>query len=129
MSKIAKPPRNLIALFVLAGFGGIAYLGIGVWLILGPKQNLTTSGVEMQPWFLLVSGLLCLILGMLYFWGISESLKRGRYVPLVAQVICIINIAFGFFRLPGGFITILINLTALILLFTPSVTAWFNPKI
>jgi len=125
VSKIAKPPRNVIVICLLAGLGGTFFIGLGVWLALGKVSTANSSSVELPPWFLLISGLLCMILGLFYFWFIALALNRTPYLPLILQVLLLINIAFGFFRLPGGIVTILINLIAYACLLSPSVRAWF----
>lgn len=116
-------------LILLAALANVIFGGLLMFSALGDNPTLTdvTGQTHEVPGYLLViSGLLTLILGLLYFWLAGLVNKGSRTGQVVVSVLAVLNIVFGLFALPQGWFSIIINILILILINSGSAKEWFS---
>jgi hypothetical protein len=128
-------PTGVTVVGVLIFIAAIYNFILGVWSIFAPLgdnpkipgiQTDTGQPVAYPGWWLIINGLLAIVLGLIYLWLGRMTFAGSRTAQVLIQVLAVINIVFALFRLPYGWIAIIIN--ALILLFVSGGKAkeWFN---
>jgi hypothetical protein len=75
---------------------------------------------------LLLNGLLSIALGLIYVTISKLILVGSRSAQVVIQALAVINIIFGFMRLPYGWVPIALNVIALLVVSTSKANAWFK---
>ena len=128
MSRFAKLPNPIKWLTLLIGSGAITDFGLGFWLILAPSTSSTSSTNPLPPWYVLFSGLLCLVMGLVYIWIIGQTISRAPSTQILIQVVSVINISFSIFRLPFGLLAILLNAIAFAIASSSGAKSWFTPS-
>lgn len=125
-------PFSIIAIvFFGALAAGFNFL-IGLFLALSPDsfigidQPESATGVPSR--LVLISGVACIAYGFVYVWGIKELLKKSDFVFVLFYTLSGVNILIGLFRLPLGFITIFLNVLAILFMRAKSSKQWFSPS-
>lgn len=127
-----KRPGGVTLVWLLVLLAAIVNVIGGIWLLFasfGDNPSLTdvTGATHEVPTYLLViSGIMTLILGLLYFWLAGLVNKGSRTAQVVISVLAVLNIIFGLFSLPQGWFSIIINILILILINSGSAKAWFS---
>ncbi|MDO8732229.1 MAG: hypothetical protein Q7L55_06620 [Actinomycetota bacterium] len=75
---------------------------------------------------LIMYGAMSIFLGLIYFWLTKMTLIGSATAHTIISIFMVINIVFGFFRLPYGWFAIFISLLILLMVNTKSATAWFK---
>ena len=108
-------------------------MGFGVLRVLSPiGENptvLSAAGglsIEISTFYLLLNGLLSIVLGLIYVTISKMILIGSRSAQVVIQALAVINIIFGFMRLPYGWVPIALNVIALLVVSTSKANAWFK---
>ena len=128
MNKLRNTPVSIIALLAATVLGAVFNFTMGLILSLNPgalsgiDQPETAAGTP--PTFILISGVACIAFGFVYVWVFKEILNKSPIVFTMAYTLVGLNILFGLFRLPLGFITISINLLTLLLIRSMSAKQW-----
>ena len=71
-------------------------------------------------------GLLSIFLGLIYFWLTKMTMIGSATAHTIISMFMVINIVFGFFRLPYGWASIVISLLVLLMVNTKSAVNWFK---
>ena len=71
-------------------------------------------------------GLLSIFLGLIYFWLMKMTMIGSATAHTIISMFMVINIVFGFFRLPYGWASIVISLLVLLMVNTKSAVNWFK---
>lgn len=129
----AKRPAMVTFIAALIWVIAIFNVGFGVLMVLSPiGENptvLSAAGglsIEISTFYLLLNGMLSIVLGLIYV-SISKMILIGsRSAQVVIQALAVINIIFGFMRLPYGWVPIALNLIALLIVSTSKANAWFK---
>jgi len=129
----AKRPAMVTFLAALIWVIAIFNVGFGVLMVLSPIGDnptvLNAAGglkIEISTWYLLLNGLLSIVLGLIYV-SISKMILIGsRSAQVVIQALAVINIIFGFMRLPYGWAPIALNVIALLIVSNAKANAWFK---
>jgi hypothetical protein len=129
----AKRPGMVTFLAAIIWFIAIFNVGFGVLMVLSPiGENptvLNAAGgltIEISTMYLLLNGLLSIVLGLIYV-SISKMILIGsRSAQVIIQALAVINIIFGFMRLPYGWVPIALNVIALLVVSTSKANAWFK---
>jgi len=124
---MSKRPLGITILAVLEVIGGLIWLGSAATIFaaagaasLIPFFGLLAGGV------LVIIAVVAVILGLISFalaWGLWTG---ARWAWGAAIVLSILGIILGLFTLPGGVITILINIAIIYYLTRPHVKAYFR---
>jgi hypothetical protein len=115
-------------LFIMAIFN----LALGVWLVLAPifgNPTFTDIGGNAQTiptFYLLINGILSVVLGLIYFWLMQMTLVGSGTAQIIITFFAVINIVFALFRLPYGWVAIVINILVLLMVYTRSAKEWFT---
>lgn len=75
---------------------------------------------------LIMFGSMSIFLGLIYFWLTKMTFVGSATAHTIISIFMVINIVFGFFRLPFGWFAIFISLIILLMVNTKSATAWFK---
>lgn len=129
----AKRPAMVTFIAALIWVIAIFNVGFGVLMVLSPiGENptvLSAAGgltIEISTFYLLLNGLLSIVLGLIYV-SISKMILIGsRSAQVIIQALAVINIIFGFMRLPYGWAPIALNAIALVIVSTSKANAWFK---
>jgi hypothetical protein len=65
-------------------------------------------------------------MGLIYFWLARITMAGSATALGLITILAIINIVFGLFRLPYGWIPLALNVLVLILVSGKSARAWFT---
>jgi len=86
------------------------------WMIDAPAitDHLGTT-VEVSPFLVFLNGLLSLVLGIMFIWLASITFAGSVVAYELINLLAIINIIFGLFRLPYGLGAILLSVIVLLL--------------
>ena len=129
----AKRPAMVTFLAALIWVIAIFNVGFGVLMVLSPiGENptvLNAAGgltIEISTWYLLLNGMLSIVLGLIYVTISKMILIGSRSAQVVIQALAVINIIFGFMRLPYGWAPIALNVIALLIVSTSKANAWFK---
>jgi hypothetical protein len=129
----AKRPGMVTFLAAIIWLIAIFNVGFGILMVVSPiGENptvLSAAGgvsIEISTWYLLLNGLLSIALGLIYVTISKLILVGSRSAQVVIQALAVINIIFGFMRLPYGWVPIALNLIALLVVSTSKANAWFK---
>ena len=123
------PIPILIAGILIAGGGGFNIV-MGLLLSLAPQKligiEVTSNAIGAPSQLLLVAGVACLAFGFVFLWVLRELFNKSNSSIVMIYTISIVNILFGLFRLPFGFLTISVNLLVIYLVHTKSAKQWLS---
>jgi len=128
-------PTGVTIVGILIFIAAIYNLIMGVWSILAPLGDnpkipgiQTNSGapVDYPGWWLIINGLLAIVLGLIYLWLGRLTFAGSQTAQMLIQVLAVINIVFALFRLPYGWIAIIINALILVFVSNSKAKEWFN---
>ena len=126
-----RPIGVLIVAFltVVAAFWNLTIGFIAIIATFGdnPTMNDVYGDSHTIPTFsLLMYGAMSIFLGLIYFWLTRMTLIGSATAHTIISIFMVINIVFGFFRLPFGWFAIFVSLIILLMVNTKSATEWFK---
>ena len=126
-----RPIGVLIVAFltVVAAFWNLTIGFIAIIATFGdnPTMNDVYGVSHTIPTFsLLMYGAMSIFLGLIYFWLTRMTLIGSATAHTIISIFMVINIVFGFFRLPFGWFAIFVSLIILLMVNTKSATEWFK---
>ena len=127
-----RRPIGVLIVAVLTVIAAIWNLTIGFIAIISSfGQNPTMDDVygvsHTIPTFTLVMyGSMSIFLGLIYFWLTKMTLIGSATAHTIISMFMVINIVFGFFRLPFGWGSIIISLLVLLMVNTKGAVEWFK---
>jgi hypothetical protein len=130
VSKLRNTPPTILVAAVLIAVGAMFNFALGLIFSLTPEilagieEPTTTSGAPTQ--LLIVAGVACIAFGFVFVWILRELFNKSQFVLVMIYALSIINILFGFFRMPVGLITIFLNLLVIFLIRTNSAKQWLS---
>lgn len=130
MSKLRNTPPTILVAAVLIAVGAMFNFALGLIFSLTPEilagieEPTTTSGAPTQ--LLIVAGVACIAFGFVFVWIFRELFNKSQFVLVMIYALSIINILFGFFRMPVGLITIFLNLLVIFLIRSNSAKQWLS---
>ena len=130
MSKLRNTPPTILVAALLIAVGAMFNFALGLIFSLTPEilagieEPTTTSGAPTQ--LLIVAGVACIAFGFVFVWILRELFNKSQFVLVMIYALSIINILFGFFRMPVGLITIFLNLLVIFLIRTNSAKQWLS---
>ena len=130
MSKLRNTPPTILVAAVLIAVGAMFNFALGLIFSLTPEilagieEPTTTSGAPTQ--LLIVAGVACIAFGFVFVWILRELFNKSQFVLIMIYALSIINILFGFFRMPVGLITIFLNLLVIFLIRSNSAKQWLS---
>lgn len=130
MSKLRNTPPTILVAAVLIAVGAMFNFALGLIFSLTPEilagieEPTTTSGAPTQ--LLIVSGVACIAFGFVFVWILRELFNKSQFVLVMIYALSIINILFGFFRMPVGLMTIFLNLLVIFLIRSNSAKQWLS---
>lgn len=126
-------PFGVVFIAVLLVIGAVYNMIIGFTLMFLPATltnnltDVTGKAVENVPTFwLIVSGILSVILGLLYFWLARLALAGSQTAYMLVNFLAILNIIFSLFSLPFGWGMLILNVIVLIAVNTSASKAWLS---
>ena len=130
-----KRPGGVTFVIVLIWIAAVFNAIIGIWLMLAPfGQNPTITDIqgnqqELPGFWLFMNGALSLLLGFMYVWLARMASIGAASAQVIIQALAVINIIFGLFRLPYGWLGLVLNILILIIASGASAKAWFSRPI
>lgn len=130
MSKLRNTPPTILVAAVLIAVGAMFNFALGLIFSLTPEilagieEPTTTSGAPTQ--LLIVAGVACIAFGFVFVWILRELFNKSQFVLVMIYALSIINILFGFFKMPVGLITIFLNLLVIFLIRSNSAKQWLS---
>jgi hypothetical protein len=130
VSKLRNTPPTILVAAVLIAVGAMFNFALGLIFSLTPEilagieEPTTTSGAPTQ--LLIVAGVACIAFGFVFVWILRELFNKSQFVLVMIYALSIINILFGFFRMPVGLITIFLNLLVIFLIRSNSAKKWLS---
>ncbi len=130
MSKLRNTPPTILVAAVLIAVGAMFNFALGLIFSLTPEilagieEPTTTSGAPTP--LLIVAGVACIAFGFVFVWILRELFNKSQFVLVMIYALSIINILFGFFRMPVGLITIFLNLLVIFLIRSNSAKQWLS---
>ena len=130
MSKLRNTPPTILVAAVLIAVGAMFNFALGLIFSLTPEilagieEPTTTSGAPTQ--LLIVAGVACIAFGFVFVWILRELFNKSQFAIVMIYALFIINILFGFFRMPVGLITIFLNLLVIFLIRSNSAKQWLS---
>ena len=130
MTKLRNAPPTIIATMITITVGAGFQFVMGLLLTLAPEvlagieQPATTSGTPSK--LTLVAGVACIAFGFVFVWTIKELANKSSLAIVMIYTLSVINILFGSFRLPLGFLNISVNLLVIFLIRSKSAKQWLS---
>jgi hypothetical protein len=130
VSKLRNTPPTILVAALLIAVGAMFNFALGLIfsltpeILVGIEEPTTTSGAPTQ--LLIVAGVACIAFGFVFVWILRELINKSQFVLVMIYALSIINILFGFFRMPVGMITIFLNLLVIFLIRTNSAKQWLS---
>jgi hypothetical protein len=130
-----KRPGGVTFVIALIWITAVFNAIIGVWMMLAPfGQNPTITDIqgntfELPGFWLFMNGALSLLLAFMYVWLARMAAIGAESAQVIIQALAVINIIFGLFRLPYGWLGLVLNILILIIASGASAKAWFSRKI
>jgi nitrate reductase gamma subunit len=124
-------PFGVVFISILLFIAGIYNIIIGFALMfLKPSLSSITNeavNVDNIPFgWLIVSGILAVILGLMYFWIARLALAGSQTAYVLINFLALLNIIFALFSLPFGWGALALNVLVLILVNTQNAKAWLS---
>lgn len=130
-----RRPIGVLIVAVLTVIAAIWNLTIGFIAIISSfGSNPTMDDVygvshTIPTFTLIMYGAMSIFLGLIYFWLTKMTLIGSETAHTIISMFMVINIVFGFFRLPYGWFAIVISLLILLMVNTKSATQWFKQSL
>ncbi len=130
-----KRPGGVTFVIVLIWAAAVFNAIVGVWMMLAPfGQNPTITDIqgnqqELPGFWLFMNGALSLLLAFMYVWLARMASIGAASAQVIIQALAVINIIFGLFRLPYGWLGLVLNILILIIASGASAKAWFSRPI
>ena len=130
-----KRPGGVTFVILLIWIAAVFNALIGIWMMLAPfGQNPTITDVqgntvELPGFWLFMNGALSLLLAFMYVWLARMAAIGAASAQVIIQALAVINIVFGLFRLPYGWLGLVLNILILIIASGASAKAWFSRPI
>jgi len=130
-----KRPGGVTFVIVLIWIAAVFNAIIGIWLMLAPfGQNPTITDIqgnqqELPGFWLFMNGAPSLLLGFMYVWLARMASIGAASAQVIIQALAVINIIFGLFRLPYGWLGLVLNILILIIASGAKAKAWFSRPI
>lgn len=127
-----KRPGGVSAVIILIWIAAVLNMALGLWMLMawiGQNPSVTDAtgnSIQIPTFYLIINGLLSLLLGVMYVWLARLAGIGSQQAHTIIQALAVINIIFGFFRLPYGWSAIIINALILALVSTSGAKAWFQ---
>ena len=128
--KLRNAPISILIAATLIAIGAIFNFVIGLVLSLAPQllQGIevptTPNGAPTQ--LLVIAGVACIAFGFVFIWILRELFNKSQFAMVMIYTLSIINILFGLFRMPLGFVTIGLNLLVIFLVRSNSAKQWLS---
>ena len=125
-------PGGVTAVIILIWIAALLNIALGIWMLLawiGDNPAITDAqgnSITIPTFYLIINGLLSLLLGVMYVWLARLAGIGSQQAHVIIQALAVINIVFGFFRLPYGWTAIVINAIILFLMSTAGAKQWFS---
>lgn len=115
------------AFIILYAFVQLLAVGLAVMLMLRPGEQQTLYGHSVSDFYWIATGMLSLIMALIYFWIAKTLLGGNPQAWLLVNFLAAINIVFAVFQLPfgTGYAAIVINLIVLLLNNTAAARNWY----
>ena len=130
MFNLRNAPIPILIAGILIVAGGGFNIVMGLLLSLAPQKligiEVTSNAIGAPSQLLLVAGVACLAFGFVFLWVLRELFNKSNSSIVMIYTISIVNILFGLFRLPFGFLTISVNLLVIYLVHTKSAKQWLS---
>ena len=128
-SETGTRPIGVTVVAALIFLAAIFNIIFGFWMMFAPFSITDLGGNEltnMPTFYLVMNGILSVILGLMYFWLTKLTLIGSATAHLLISFLAVLNIVFALFRLPYGWLAIVINLAILLIINTAKAKAWFQ---
>lgn len=125
-------PFGVVIVAALVFVSGLFDLVLGAVFMLAPfatdpaLTNVVGQSQQVPDFFLFVNGLLSFVLGLMYLWLTKMTLIGSQTAYVLVNFLSILNIFFGLFRLPLGWVVIALSGLALVLVNTKAARDWFT---
>ena len=125
-------PGGVTAVIILIWIAALLNIALGIWMLLawiGDNPSITDAqgnAITIPTFYLIMNGLLSVLLGVMYVWLARLAGIGSQQAHVIIQALAVINIVFGFFRLPYGWTAIVINAIILFLMSTAGAKQWFS---
>ena len=125
-------PASVAIVAFLVILAAITNIALGVFLFFssfGDNPVVTDAAGQTHTvgtFYLIINAILSIIMGLIYFWLARITLVGSATAYSLLVILSIINIVFGLFRLPYGWIALALNVLVLILVNIPSARRWFT---
>lgn len=126
-------PFGVVFIAILLIIGAVYNIIIGFTLMFLPATltdsltDVTGAAVQNVPTFwLVISGIMSVILGVLYFWLSRITLAGSQTAYLLVNFLAVLNIIFAMFSLPFGWGALILNVIVLIAVNTSASKAWLS---
>ena len=130
MFNLRNAPIPILIAGILIAAGGGFNIVMGLLLSLAPQKligiEVTSNAIGAPSQLLLVAGVACLAFGFVFLWVLRDLFNKSNSSIVMIYTISIVNILFGLFRLPFGFLTISVNLLVIYLVHTKSAKQWLS---
>jgi hypothetical protein len=129
---VTRRPGGVTLILALIWLAALVNAALGIWLLLAPLGDNPTltdyagKSQEIPGFWLVMNGILSLLMAFIYVWLARLTNAGSRTALVIIQVFAVLNIVFGLFRLPYGWVSILVNILILVIVNTSSAKAWFN---
>jgi hypothetical protein len=128
--KLRNAPMSILIAIFLISIGAVFYFAIGLLLALAPQllegiePPNTPEGAPSQ--LVLIAGIACIAFGFVFVWIIKELFNKSQFAIVMIYTLSLINILFGFFRLPLGLLSISLNILVIFLVKSNSAKQWLS---
>jgi hypothetical protein len=125
-------PGGVTAVIILIWIAALLNIALGVWMLLawiGDNPSITDgqgNAITIPTFYLIINGILSVVLGVMYVWLARMAGIGSQQAHVIIQALAVINIVFGFFRLPYGWSAVVINAIILLLVSTAGAKKWFS---
>jgi hypothetical protein len=132
---MTKRPGGVTFVIALIWISALFNAAIGIWMMLAPiGQNPTITDVqgntvELPGFWLFMNGALSLLLAFMYVWLARMAAIGAASAQVIIQALAVINIVFALFRLPYGWLGLVLNILILVIASGASAKAWFSRPI
>jgi hypothetical protein len=128
--KLRNAPMSILIAIFLISIGAVFYFAIGLLLALAPQLldgiEVPTSPGGAPSQLVLIAGIACIAFGFVFVWIIKELFNKSQFAIVMIYALSIINILFGFFRLPLGLLSISLNILVIFLVGSNSAKQWLS---
>ena len=125
-------PIGVTLVIVLIVLSAVFDLITGTWMMIaafGGGVELSDhlgNAIQVPGFYLFINGALSFILGLMYFWLTKMTLIGSAMARTIIVMLAAINMFFGLFRLPFGWVIIIASLVIILLVSTRSAKEYFT---